>query len=355
VAAAVYTLPATLSISNALHLKSASGPDDTILYGGWTQRVLLLSHSNAIVEGFTVTGGDSGDSSGGGVRIDDGGRLINCIIDSNFTDKKGGGVAMIGGGELRNCLFYFNYAGNERGGGLYTYTEGTSPLIENCTFTRNTANEGGGIYLLNAATLRNSIVWGNDGSFGTSNLFLEGGGQTIEYTDSGPIPSGPGNAGADPRFVDAADRDFHLAPDSPAINAGISRPWMANSVDLDGRSREIYGTNDLGAFEGLLDTVDSDSDRVGDWQESCAGTDPFSASSVLDIQTAVQDSVPGQFVMSWSSATGRTYRIAYATNLLPPALFNSLAYSNISATPPANSFTGLLHSEGAAYYRIEVE
>jgi hypothetical protein len=41
--------------------------------------------------------------------------------------------------------------------------------------------------------------------------------------------------------------------------------------------------------------------------------------------------------------------------MLPPAVFDSLAYSNIAATPPANTFTGVLSEPGAAYYRIEVE
>jgi hypothetical protein len=51
----------------------------------------------------------------------------------------------------------------------------------------------------------------------------------------------------DPRFVDAAQQDFHLQVGSPAIDAGMDA-GVAN--DFDGLPRPQGGRHDIGAFEG---------------------------------------------------------------------------------------------------------
>jgi hypothetical protein len=369
VAAATYPLTSQLSISRPLLLKSQDGPATTFLDGGNSTRVLFLSHADATVEGFTLQNGNSGSSSGGGVRIEPAGALVNSIIRSNTTQKSGGGATLLGGGELRNCLLYGNSANSERGGGVYAYTESGTPLVENCTLSANSANEGGGAYLLNAATLRNSITWENSASWG-SNIILSGFGHTLQANLTN----------ASPQFVAAASANFRLATNSPCIDAATNQPWMANATDLDGRPRLIHDRADIGAFEAILPAWDSDadglpdewewehsqsltgmdpaahsdSDRLTDYQEFLAGTDPFDGGSNLDIDSSRKGSVlTNTFVMGWSSATGRSYRIAFSTNMVTP--FSFIAYSNIPADPPANSFTGSLHPHGAGYYRIELE
>jgi hypothetical protein len=58
-----------------------------------------------------------------------------------------------------------------------------------------------------------------------------------------------------PRFVDAGKGDFHLAADSPLIDAGTPGSVGDDAVDLDGRPRVSDGNadcarvNDIGAFE----------------------------------------------------------------------------------------------------------
>jgi parallel beta-helix repeat protein len=55
----------------------------------------------------------------------------------------------------------------------------------------------------------------------------------------------------DPKFVDAANNDFHLLSESPAINKGIDslQGSAAPAADFDGNSRPDGGGFDIGAFE----------------------------------------------------------------------------------------------------------
>ncbi len=90
-----------------------------------------------------------------------------------------------------------------------------------------------------------SILWGGR-TYSTIPLFRAGSG------------TGDNNLEADPRFVNAAARDLHLRPDSPAVNAGTipdvygtfrSLYGLDIQVDYDGTPRPLGSRHDIGAFE----------------------------------------------------------------------------------------------------------
>lgn len=374
VAAATYALAAPVSVDKALTLRSADGPAVTILDGGGGTRCLMLTHPDAVVEGFAVRRADSGGSSGGGARLENGGLLVNCIVASNTTDKSGGGVALINGGAIRNCLVEHNTAG-ERGGGVYTYADGVQPAIHSSTLAGNSAGEGGGAYLFGDALLLNSIAWGNSAGSG-SNVVIYGSGQDVRFSASGPALDGQGNIGQDPLF---AAGGFRLQAASPCLDRGTNQAWMAGALELDTRPRVIHGRTDMGAYEALLDSWDSDTNGLPDWWEwryggvltgmnpdadpdgdrvpnrleYPAGTDPGNSQSFFGINPPTATGATGLFLIAWRSETGKFYRVECGTNLATG--FDSVLGAHIPAGPPVNTCTDNIGAAVMRIYRVRLE
>ena len=80
-------------------------------------------------------------------------------------------------------------------------------------------------------------------------------GSTFNHSCTTPAPGGTGNITDDPHFVNAAAGDYHLNVGSPCIDAGTNLDWMAGATDLDGNSRIVSGTVDIGAYEWQLQPV----------------------------------------------------------------------------------------------------
>ncbi len=92
-------------------------------------------------------------------------------------------------------------------------------------------------------TITNCIVWDcNDDLYNCSATY-----SCIQDGDAGT-----GNISSDPCFVDAANHDYHLKPNSPCINTGdpnfIPEP---NETDIDGEPRVMLDRVDMGADETL--------------------------------------------------------------------------------------------------------
>ena len=216
---------AMLSVTNGITLRSVAGAGTTIIDGNYpavTNRCLFLNHASAVVDGFTIR---NGYALGGGVT------------------NQGGGVYVQVNGTVRNCLIMLNTAAGD-GGGVYVMTNAT---VVNCTIASNTAlTAGGGLAIRTNATVQNSIVYFNTAA--SSANFYTNMAATFAYTCANPIPAGAGNTAADPLFVNLAAADFHIATNSPCVNAGLFQTWMDGAVDLDGQPR-LMGQVDIGVDE----------------------------------------------------------------------------------------------------------
>jgi hypothetical protein len=70
----------------------------------------------------------------------------------------------------------------------------------------------------------------------------------VALTLSGSTTGVSNNLTTDPRFVNIANNDFHLAAGSPAIDKGVTLPAPYN-IDKDGVSRPQGSAFDIGAYE----------------------------------------------------------------------------------------------------------
>lgn len=232
----------------------------------------LFDRNNAVVGGGVAAEGDADFL------------LDRCEFTRNIATV-GGGLSTadhVGTAGVKSGLFGENLA-YAYGGGI---AAGSGPLrVENCTIAYNRAESlGGGIVAGNDTSILNSIVWGNVADsrgkgWSDEVAQIEG----IEFADiqysnvqgwSG-VHGGDSNMNIDPVFLDPVDPDgpygpleanFHLQPDSPCINAGLTEtidpvPWNPppTALDLDGKPRVLCGQVDMGAYElGLMGDVDCD-------------------------------------------------------------------------------------------------
>jgi hypothetical protein len=351
---------------------------------------------SGVVQNCTLTG-NTATSDGGGASLS---VLNNCIISSNSTAGSGGGTV---NSTLSNCIVRFNYAKNSGGGaaagvllnclilsnsvGLFGegggmmngaatnclimgnsayYGAGAESLLVNCTIVNNSAGSfAGGT---RSAFLHNCIVYSNTASV-SPNWY----GGTLDYCCTTPSPAtGAGNITNTPLFVNAAGGDFRLQSNSPCINAGKNSA-IRTAIDLDGHSRIVGGTVDIGAYEfqtpasvisyawlqqyglptdGSADFADTDGDGMNNWQEWRCGTDPTNPLSVLKMLNP-SNGISGP-VISWESVGGIVYYLQSSRSTAPPLTF-SIIQSNIVGQTGVTSFTDTVAAAtGPLFYRVGV-
>jgi len=307
----------------------------------------------------TVTGNKAEWEGGGAKDV----TLINCTVTGNTVAYYGGGAY---GGALYNCTLSGNSAGS--GGGADGAT------LYNCTLIGNSADWlGGGI---DNGTLYNCLVYFNHAQPG-ANWHSS----TFESSCTTPLPEGPANIDADPRFVNAAGGDFRLRYGSPCIDAGALEASTAS--DLAGLPRPLDGNGDgtalpdMGAYEFDLRTVVSadwftdhgldandpyvlslnpDQDGQTSFQEWLAGTDPRDQQSFFRIE-AVETGPPVR--VSYQSLAGRVYTLYAAPDLAGGVAGSTLWTPEPGriAVPGTGGLDSLTDTESAhrKFYRLGID
>jgi subtilisin family serine protease len=125
-------------------------------------------------------------------------------------------------------------------------------------------------------------------------------------------------------------------------------------VDSDGNGLpDWWELENFGQLTGANTNADFDGDRMSNFAEWIAGTNPTNSASNLRVSGQI-GAPPNTFVLQWPSVAGKTYRVEMATNLLRG--FNTVLRTNIAATPPFNSETDSVALPASArFYRINVE
>jgi len=283
---------AAVMVSNKSILSGdLNGDDATAGKGENSYHVILndnngLTTSNSLLDGFTITGGNTGgDGLGGGMyNKSSSPSIVNCSFLDNEAAFGGGGIGNDDSSpSLANCSFSGNW-GYTFGGGMYNFSE-SSPSLVNCIFLGNRAVYGGGMgnvincrpSLVNCSfsgnmaiskaggiyndyysppSLKNCILWGNKYEFGSD--------KEVESSDSESNPTytntlveglavGGFQGTENPLFINqpsaglGTSGDLRLQACSPVLNAGNSAD-NSTTVDLGGNNRKV-GTIDLGAYE----------------------------------------------------------------------------------------------------------
>jgi fibronectin-binding autotransporter adhesin len=229
---------------------------------------LYLSHSGATLRSNTVQGNvastdDAGN--GGGLYLHqcnrttlDGNTVIsNTATFSGTASGRGGGLHVQNTNPftLANNLVAGNHA-NTQGSGMSILGHSEEPTSGHLLHTTIAHNHGSreGVYVEGDTTIAftNTIIAGHSqvgitattGSTVTleATLWHENG---ID-TGGGTILTGTLNVWGNPAFIDPAVWDYHLAPGSAAIDAGVN---AGVATDRDGTPRPQGSGYDIGAYE----------------------------------------------------------------------------------------------------------
>jgi parallel beta-helix repeat protein len=231
-----------------------------------TYHVIYNYNANtAILDGFTIRGGNAFGSSGygGGVYNEySSPTLANCIITGNNAPV-GAGIYNYNFSfpTFINCLIYGNEASGGWGGGMYNYYY-SSPTLSNCTLSGNTSTQYGGGMVNNyesSPNIYNSIIWGNTATTNGNQIYNDNSAAKMYYTcysnGTGDVFISSGTVTADancitsaPMFVNAAGGDYRINGISPCKNTG-SNGYSASAYDLRGQIRIQDTTIDMGAYE----------------------------------------------------------------------------------------------------------
>lgn len=152
-----------------------------------------------------------------------------------------------------NTLFAHNTA-SSKGAALYLSAVGKVDILHT-TIADNALNSRAALIVSGTVGLTNTIITSHavgieriGGNVHEDyNLFY---GNTTNVT--GTVSGGTHDVYGNPNFVDPTNDNYHIAPPSAAINAGVDAGVY---TDLDGNMRPWNGGYDIGAYEAVLASV----------------------------------------------------------------------------------------------------
>jgi hypothetical protein len=164
----------------------------------------------------------------------------NGLNTSRYGRPVGPGIGLYSG---TGNKAYNNIIWDNQGGVQINYG-GVNSEVYNNTIYRNAGENNDwecvGIYSVSGTVVKNNICYQNGPA-----IVDQGSGSSISNNLTTE----------DPRFVNEAGLDFHLLPDSPAIDAGTDLSASGVTTDFDGVSRPQRSAYDIGAYEFTVDAV----------------------------------------------------------------------------------------------------
>ena len=227
---------------------------------GGTLRYCIITNNVATV----------GTEGGGGVTVGSANGLVeSCLIAGNQAQRYGGGGLDVRlGAVIRNCLIYGNWSFGWGDGNTQTGVGGIKMrggTVESCTIVGNYSTcgtgAGGMATTAGSSTVRNSIVYFNQGLYGAADDIKSGFSSASYSNVVGVLVASVTGTTADPLFMENGvgvgsgyiPGDYRLQPESPARDNGILQDWMTpEAVDFAGNPRVVNDAVDIGAYEWLF-------------------------------------------------------------------------------------------------------
>jgi hypothetical protein len=191
-------------------------------------------------------------------------------------------------------------------------------------------------------TVKNNLVYG-------APIVGSNGCNQSNYTCSGNITD------QDPKFVDLANRDFHLQSNSPAINAGSAT--NAPAYDFDGNPRPLNTYYDIGAYEY---PVNQDTEPPTTPTNVYASADSTYAKITVSWTASTDNVAVDHYNLYWCTGSGCTPSnliVVYGTSYLHQNLQLGTLYRYlVKAVDPSNnasdgsSITQVTTASGSSSY-----
>ncbi len=186
----------------------------------------------------------------------------NILFEGNTVNLDAGSTGFQLEGGTNNLLIMNNIISTFSG--VNAYKNGNPPLttpsniyvvnnlfIGNLAYNTNAYPAGVSLYDTSNAVVKNNILTEQKGQAIYIDNSLADVDYNLAYNSDGSIPLGTRSSHSlweyNPQFVDPQKGDFHLQPDSPAIDAGIT--LQISPFDKDGVTRPQGKSTDIGPYE----------------------------------------------------------------------------------------------------------
>ena len=320
--------------------------------------------NTAVLDGFTITGGNgsSSDGAGGGMFNSGSSATLRNLTFSGNSAPGGGGAMYNQNSNLSLTNVTFTGNSGPMGGAMYNSggKSSTYPVLTNVTVAGNSGSSASAVYDDNSSpTIRNSIIWGNTGGPQVSNNGTSS--PNISYSVMGggcPLGSActPGTIIIhNPRLgalggYSAASQVIPLLPGSSAIDAGSEA--ICPSTDQRGVTR-VPSSCDIGAFESRGFTLTKTS---GDGQSTPRIT-AFADPLAVAVSSDYGEPVDGGWVTFTAGVAGSGATATLTTPDVGPAatITATIASGSASVNAVANDILGTYNVTASAAGAVPVD
>jgi hypothetical protein len=202
--------------------------------------------TNLTLSDIVIRDNTAGAASGGvSLGLDVTGTISRCVFDNNTAQHSSALQIIRSPIQVDDCVFVNNTATSAFGGPAIRIGDIGSPSITNCSFFGNSsAFQGEAVHVLNSATptFSNCVFWGN-GTVPEAELYVDGTSTAIvTYSLVEGGWAGTGNIDAIPFFVDSGDLD---GPDDIWITFDDGLRLLPGSPCIDAADGDAAPATDI--------------------------------------------------------------------------------------------------------------